>query len=146
MANKELTIDVRVHDYTSSPGPRYSSQGEYSGEDFYHTVLNQKFVEAYNAKTKIIVNLDGVDGYASSFLDEAFGNLVYDFSDKVVRNILTIVSTEEPEWESMIMSDTLNEWQKRRKENKSPRETVPHTPWWRLVDGNLVKTSSTTKQ
>lgn len=110
-------------DFSLSPGPRYIDQGNHSGEAFYLEKLKDYFQQAINENSVLIVNLDGVDGYASSFLDEAFGNLVFDFGESLIRSNLQIISCEEPEWKEMILSDTLKNWEKRRKDNKPPRRS-----------------------
>jgi len=97
------------------------------------------FTEAYCDGKILSIVLDGADGYASSFLDEAFGNLVYDFGITIVLDSVEIISNEEPEWIDMIVNDTCHQWQKRRTENKSPRVTALHKAWSRLVDNKLEK-------
>ena len=103
-------IIIYVKDFSTSPGPRYVKQGESSGELFYHQVLNPTFLQGYNDNKDVIINLDGVDGYMSSFLDEAFGNLVFDFGINEVQKRLKFISLEEPEWTDMIVNDTYPEW------------------------------------
>lgn len=138
MENTKI-IDLSVIEFSQSPGPRYCSQGDDSGEMFYHQALNQKFAEAYHSGNKLRVILDGADGYASSFLDEAFGNLVYDFGENVVRNSLIVVSDDEEVWNTMIFNETIPEWEKRRKNNLPPKMTATHDKWFRIVDGELKK-------
>ena len=133
------TIDFSVIEFSQSPGPRYCSQGDDSGEMFYHQELNQKFAEAYQSGNKLRVILDGADGYASSFLDEAFGNLVYDFGENVVRNSLIVVSDDEEVWKTMIFNENIPEWEKRRKNNLSPKMTAAHDKWFRIINGELKK-------
>lgn len=133
---------INVKDFSTSPGPRYVKQGPASGEAYYHEVLNANFYKSYTEKLILIVNLDGVDGYMSSFLDEAFGNLVYDFGIEIVKEVLTIVSTEEPEWIDMIESDTYIEWEKRRQKNENPTTTSPHSSWMRLVNNQIESINS----
>lgn len=135
-------IIVNVKDYSLSPGPRYTTQGDFSGEDFYHKVLNPQFAEAYNSQQILCVNLDGVDGYMSSFLDEAFGNLIYDFGKSAVEPILNIISDEEPEWISMITGETFKEWEKRRNNKERPKKTTEHCDWKGLENGALVNLNS----
>lgn len=109
-------INVNVkYDFYECPGLRYSSQSENSGEEFYNKVLQPAFINAIENKKKLYVNLDGVDGYASCFLDEAFGRLVYDFTLDVVKKTLTIISVEEPHWINMIETKTYIEWDTKRK-------------------------------
>lgn len=132
-------MKIKVLDFDEFPGLRHCSISEGSGEQFYHKVLNLAFKEAYLKKEKLIVDLDGTDAYASSFLDEAFGNLVYDFSLKVVKDLLEIKSEDEPHWVDMIKEKTFMQWENRRKDNEVPVVTESHSAWFRLIDGELVE-------
>src|SRR5690606_24151689 len=87
---------------------------------------------------KLIVNLDDTGGYASSFLDEAFGNLVFDFTLSKVKDKIEIVSIQEQHWKEMIFDKTFNEWESRRLKKQSPKVTKLHNPWYR-IDGNEIK-------
>lgn len=126
-----------IIEFSQSPGPRYCAQGEDSGEQFYHVALNRIFAEALKANLKLRVILDGADGYASSFLDEAFGNLVYDFTADVVKNNLEIVSEDEEVWGKMIKEETIPQWESRRLSKDQPRITGEHGKWFKLVEGVL---------
>lgn len=57
--------------FTTLPGPRYKRQGPKSGEAFREIVV--KLLKDYE---NVVIDLDGVEGYGSSFLDEAFPQLV----------------------------------------------------------------------
>lgn len=59
---------IKVADFSWTPTGRYVLDGEESGEVFRRTVL----VPAIQQGHHLTINLDGVDGYASSFLEEAF--------------------------------------------------------------------------
>lgn len=59
-------------DFTRYPAGRFRTDGPYSGERFREDLL----VPALKATDIIEVELDGVAGYGSSFLDEAFGGLI----------------------------------------------------------------------
>ena len=63
---------INVKDFSKYPGPWYSHLGSFSGEEFRDEFL----IPAINEYEFIGVNLDGVFGYGSSFLEEAFGGLV----------------------------------------------------------------------
>jgi hypothetical protein len=132
-------IKLIVANYTEYPGPRYCSQGNSSGEDFYHDILNTAFANAIESKQKLEVILDGTAGYASSFLDEAFGNLVFDFSLKVVKDNITITSKQEPDWVKMIFEEVFNDWELRRNESSNPKKTKAHSEWFRYSDGKIIK-------
>lgn len=81
--------------FSKLPGARYIRLGPFSGEEF-----RQKFLEEPLRQGKtVIVELDGVRGYGSSFLDEAFGGAVrqlnLDISDAQKR---LLVETSVKSW------------------------------------------------
>lgn len=127
-------------DYYPVTGLRYCKRSDHSGEDFYHQKLNPWFAEAYMNKEEMTIVLDGgEDGYGPSFLDEAFGNLVYDFSLEVVKRWLRIDSDGDSEWGESIEADTFPVWEDNRLNKIDPIKTEDHEPWYRLVDGNLER-------
>ena len=128
-----------IANYSEYPGPRYCSQGDSSGEEFYHSVLNTAFADVISTKKKLEVILDGTAGFASSFLDEAFGNLIFDFSLEVVRQNIIIISKQEPDWVKMIYDEVFIDWEKRRIDNINPKKTKVHSEWVRKMDGKLIK-------
>jgi hypothetical protein len=130
-------VELEISKFSEYPGPRYCIQGAASGEEYYHKILNGAFVKAYTAKKKLIISLDGTAGYASSFLDEAFGNLVFDFSSNIVQSTVEIISREEPDWKEMILSEVYANWEARRKKDDSPRVTIMHVSWSRLVANEI---------
>ena len=83
-------------DFSDTPGARYKSEGNFSGEEFRDTLLNPKFREAKESGKKLTINLDGSYGYPTSFLEEAFGGLARIHGAKVVLEILEFISDDEP--------------------------------------------------
>lgn len=81
-------IEVKVSDFTEYPGPRLRKTGPSSGEEFRDDYLIPKLND--HGKN-IIVNLDGVIGYGSSFLEETFGGAVRKGIDQSL--ILHVVDT-----------------------------------------------------
>lgn len=130
------TISV-LEDFSEFPALRHCNISDESGEKFYHNVLNKAFKEAYEKNEKLTVNLDATAGYASSFLDEAFGNLVYDFTLEVVKSKIEIISEQEPHWKDMIINQTYPQWETRRKNKQQPIVTTKHEAWYRLIDNEL---------
>jgi len=65
-----------VRDYATAPGGRYRKDGPFSGEEFRDDVLVPKLLAAVDKNEQVVVELDGVSGYGSSFLEEVFGGLV----------------------------------------------------------------------
>ena len=134
---KEYVLSV---DYSPITGLRYCNESDFSGEDFYHKKLNSWFADAYQNNEQIKIILDGgEDGYGPSFRDEAFGNLVYDFSLDIVKKILIIESPGEELWKEEIEENTFSDWEKRRVKNKAPKQTDNHDAWYRLIGNKLVQ-------
>ena len=66
-------IEIRIaEDFSRAPAGRCRNDGPRSGEAFRQEHLAPALKEA----DKVIVYLDEVEGYGSSFLEEAFGGLV----------------------------------------------------------------------
>ena len=108
-------ITVRVLDFAEAPGPRYAIWGNHSGEEFYVKVLNSAMAECVRDNKLLEVLLDGTAGYPSSFLDQAFGELVYDFSVKIVKERVEIVTVINRRRKMKIESETYPQWEGRRK-------------------------------
>ena len=121
-------VFLSVKDYTEDPGPRYKRQDlegtNTSGEMFYIQKLNAAFVECWLQNKDLVLLLDGVSGYPSSFLDEAIGELVYDFTLKNVESILSFTTTMFKRRAKQVCDETYPQWEKKRKD-KSP---VVHSP------------------
>jgi len=97
-------MKLKVQDFSNTPGARYRTDGNSSGEEFYESMLRDSYRTALEKREKLIVNLDGTEGYATSFLDEAFGRLAEEFGVEEVLKTLEIISTEEPDWVEEIRS------------------------------------------
>jgi uncharacterized protein DUF4325 len=85
-----------VESFTRTPGGRYRHQGPNSGQQFREEVLAPAFEEAERNGAELVVDLDGGYGYATSFLEEAFGGLARQKGVRAVESILCFVSKEEP--------------------------------------------------
>lgn len=83
-------------DFSKTPGARYRNEGPYSGEEFREEILMPKFIEAKSQGEKIVIELDGGYGYATSFLEEAFGGLARCFDSKEILSIISLISNDEP--------------------------------------------------
>jgi hypothetical protein len=85
---------IYIKDFSKFPGPRYKKLGDNSGEAFREDVL----IPAIKENIEIKVNLDGVAGYGSSFLDEAFAGLIRSgISPRKVTEIVNNLESEDPE-------------------------------------------------
>jgi len=98
---QEFTL--HVCEFTTTPGPRFKEDGHHSGEEFREDYLLPKYRKAVNNGECLHVVLKETKGYATSFLEEAFGGLVrtgYKKSD--IRKHLKIHSSDRPWYESEI--------------------------------------------
>lgn len=93
----QVKISV-AKDFSITPGARYYKDGSHSGEAFYDELLQHKFQEALDNKEKLVVDLDGTEGYATSFLDEAFRRLGEKFTPDITWSNLILISNDEPDW------------------------------------------------
>lgn len=121
-------VIIRVLDFTEDPGPRYIRQDKEgamtSGEAFYLEVLNKVFTTCYKEGKHLVLSLDGVSGYPSSFLDEAIGELVYDFTQEVVSERLHFETRFFKRRVSQVVEETYAQWNQRRKD----KDVVVHSP------------------
>ena len=83
----------------------------------------------------LLVDLDGTSGYPSSFLDEAFGELVYDFSLEEVKKRVRFTTTMFKKRKEQVENETYEQWEKKRKTN-SPidRTAKPDTVYYAIND------------
>ena len=92
--NKRIKIS---EDFSKIPGARYRKDGEYSGQQFYEDILEPRYKSLNQEKgEKLEIDLDGTEGYATSFLDEAFGGLAREYGKEKVIKSLVFISYEEP--------------------------------------------------
>lgn len=132
---------IRISEFSEYPGLRHCDISDDSGEEFYHKILNEEFKKSFETRNIIKVDLDGTAGYAPSFLDEAFGNLVYDFSLAEVIKLLEIISLEEPDLIEILKNETFPQWEERRRKHEAPKKTTRHS-WWFLDDSGILKNKS----
>lgn len=91
-------------DFSETPGARYYSDGNFSGQEFYEKILRRAFKEALSDDSKLVIDLDGTEGYATSFLDETFMRLTKEFGKDTVLKNIELISIEEPDWVDEITS------------------------------------------
>lgn len=121
-------IKIRVLDFTENPGPRYIRQDRIgdstSGEAFYIKKLNSEFAQAFKDRKMLVLELDGVSGYPSSFLDEAIGELVFDFTLKIVSEFLDFNTVMYKRRVKQVKEETYLQWEQRR----INKDIVMHSP------------------
>src|SRR5262249_39926959 len=88
------TIKIAT-EFSTTPGARHKKHGPWSGEEFREKHLEPLFKNPKD-NSKIQIVLDGVEGYATSFLEEAFGGLARLYGKKRCISRLEFVSAEDP--------------------------------------------------
>jgi hypothetical protein len=92
-------IELKIVEvFTDTPGARTYEDGPFSGQEFYDKHLKIDFEKAISQGVKLFIDLDGTNGYASSFLNEAFSRLGNEFGADKVWNNLEIKSLEVPKY------------------------------------------------
>ncbi|KAB2836871.1 MAG: DUF4325 domain-containing protein [Candidatus Brocadia sp.] len=89
-------VEIKIaREFSNTPGARYISDGPFSGEEFREKFLERHFANGAQVD-KIVINLDGAIGYATSFLEEAFGGLARKFGKEKCLERLEFVCNEDP--------------------------------------------------
>ncbi len=81
-------------EYSDTPLGRYPEDGDYNGERFREEFLRP----ALKDHEKVAVDIDDVEGYGSSFLEESFGGLVrkgYFTVDDLTKKLDIVFKDEE---------------------------------------------------
>lgn len=102
--NDRVVIVVR-RDFSDAPGARYRKEGPHSGEEFYETLLRPKYEEAVDRMVPLVIDLDGVWGYPSSFVSGSFGKLSIEYGVDNVLKVLVLQSTESKTRKDRIISE-----------------------------------------
>lgn len=101
MTAASLRISVAL-EFSETPGPRAPNEGKFSGEEFLSKLLLPKFDRAVSDKCKLLIDLDGAEGYATSFLESAFGGLARERDQDLVLKVLEFKCDDEPYLEDEI--------------------------------------------
>lgn len=89
-----MTIINVPQQFSATPGARFRTDGPNSGEEFRERFLEPLF-ENKADESPIQIVLDGSEGYATSFLEEAFGGLARKFGPERCTRRISFVSTED---------------------------------------------------
>jgi len=88
-----MTLKIAT-EFSKEPAGRYRTDGDTSGEVF----RDKRLIPALREADRVIIDLDGTEGYGSSFLEEAFGGLLRSFDIDLAgfKRRVELVSTEDP--------------------------------------------------
>jgi len=65
-----------ANEFSAYPTGRDDHDGDFNGERFRQLLLLPRLKEAISKNVKLVVSLQGMQSFGSSFLEEAFGGLV----------------------------------------------------------------------
>ena len=93
----KMNTTIRIAtDFSRFPAGRFLSDGHASGQAFREKILAKALLQP--GIQRVTVDFDGVAGFGSSFLEEAFGGLVRaDNFQKSFLDAHLLIRTEEPE-------------------------------------------------
>jgi hypothetical protein len=94
--NAEQKVMRIAAEFACTPGARNTDEGAYSGEEFLKRRLLPAFKEIVQQNGVLLIDLDNTEGYATSFLEEAFGGLSRLYDARVVLKHLEFKSSDEP--------------------------------------------------
>lgn len=75
MSATEQVINL-AEDFSPYPAGRDHADGPFNGARFRDEILRPRLADAIARGQTLVVSLDGVKSFGSSFLEEAFGGLV----------------------------------------------------------------------
>ena len=96
MRNK-LAINLSIaKDFSETPGPRSREEGKFSGDEFREEVLQPAFLKAIGTGQLLEIDMDGAVGYATSFLESAFGGLAREYDPGKIIETIRLTCKDEP--------------------------------------------------
>ena len=88
---------IVAKEFSECPGARSKKDGDFSGEEFLNDILIPKFEKVKDIKNALLlVDLDNVEGYATSFLEAAFGGLARIYLREEIMDHLRFKCNDEP--------------------------------------------------
>jgi hypothetical protein len=96
MPTHVLKVISIAKDFAETPGPRARDEGDFSGEEFLERLLRPAYVRAVGEGSTLTVDLDGTEGYATSFLEATFGGLAREFDAAEILRVVAFKSDDEP--------------------------------------------------
>ena len=82
-------------DFSETPGGRYARDGGFSGEEFRDDILYPKYMICKKNNEKLTIDFDDTYGFATSFLEEAFGGIVRKYHIRDLLGSIVLVSQDD---------------------------------------------------
>lgn len=97
-----------ANDFSDHPTARYRKDGDFSGQAFLEDILLPKFETAVKGQYLLLVDLDNVYGYPSSFVSGSFGKLSLLKGSPLILKHLVFKSEQNPLRVEQIKEEIVN--------------------------------------
>lgn len=87
---------IIAEEFSDTPGARDREDGDFSGQEFLEDLLQKRFDRAVTEKYILLVDLDGLWGWPSSFISGSFGKLSMAVGAEIILKHLDFKSTKRP--------------------------------------------------
>lgn len=87
---------IIAKEFKDNPGARDRDDGPNSGQQFLEELLVDRFNKAVNENYILLIDLDGVWGYPSSFVSGSFGKLSMERGAELLLKHLSFKSDRNP--------------------------------------------------
>lgn len=87
---------IIAQDFSDTPTARYRKDGKFSGQAFLEDLLLPKFENAVKGGYLLLIDLDKVWGYPSSFVSGSFGKMSLDKGSELLLRHIKFKSDENP--------------------------------------------------
>lgn len=101
------TISI-AKEFKDNPGARERADGPNSGQEFLEDILLARFNKAVDNNYILLIDLDGVWGYPSSFISGSFGKLSMDRGADLLLKHLQFKSDMNPMRIEKVVSEIKN--------------------------------------
>ena len=99
---------IIAKEFKDNPGARESADGPNSGQEFLEDILLARFNKAVDNNYILLIDLDGVWGYPSSFISGSFGKLSMDRGADLLLKHLQFKSDMNPMRIEKVVSEIKN--------------------------------------
>lgn len=99
---------IIAQEFSDTPGARDREDGDYSGQEFLEEILQNRFENAVRGNYILLLDLDGLWGWPSSFISGSFGKLSMEVGSEIILKHLTFKSTKRPSRIEKVLNEIKN--------------------------------------
>ena len=95
-------------EFSDTPGARDREDGDFSGQEFLEDFLQTRFEKAVKEKYILLIDLDGIWGWPSSFISGSFGKLSMTVGPDIILLHLNFKSSKRPSRIEKVLNEIKN--------------------------------------